>query len=83
MRALATQHTTINSTNKFSWPTNGITSCKIADAKDPHPSINDDIVDTADLFPFKYGYCDRSIATAEDIMLYGPPKNIPIKKMIK
>jgi len=49
------QDTQINIANIFSLPTYGITSCITAEANDPLPSINEDIVETADLFPFKYG----------------------------
>lgn len=65
----------------MAWPTIGITRYKIAAQKAPVPSISEDIVIKADLLPFTYGYSDKSIDTALQQIVYGPPKHIPIKNI--
>ncbi len=51
-------------------PTCGIIIYSKAAANAPTPSIKEEIVDTALLFPFKAGYFDKSIAIAALTILY-------------
>ena len=65
---IAAQHTKTNNKNKDLSPTWGITNNKTAEAREPQPSINEEMVDNDFLFPCKHFYSDKSIETAAEII---------------
>lgn len=59
-KQVATKHKLKNKKNIFFYPTIGIILYKRAAVNAPLPSITDVIDINADLFPFTYGYSDKS-----------------------
>lgn len=73
----------MKSKNTESYPILGMSNWVNAAQSEPMPSMSEEIVESADFYPFNAGCFARSIAIAALRILYGPPKKNPIAKITK